>query len=313
MNPQIRSQYVDIPLTNYSIEKAPADLLGDIIAPVLPVDKDTGIYFEYGQEDFDVSGNDVRSPGAEAGIEGYSLQQKTYGPLNDHSRKVKVPVEHQVNQMAPLDAVRDASRKLIRRAKLYKEADLVAKLTNTSVITQYAAPSVVFDNYANSSLKAAFKVAFDTLMASIQKKREELTVVISYPVWSVLVDHPEIIERFKYSQTGIITPDMLRQFLQVKEVLIGAAVKNTSAESVTPVTNDYIWGKGIWVMYRENTPSLYSMSGLYTLNLPGVAGPWTMYRYWEQKTRSDYVEVSYYYQQYVMAPQAIYYMPNCIT
>ena len=313
MNPQIRSQYVNIPLTNYSIEKQPIGFIADTLAPVLAVDKDTGIYFEYGQEDFDVSGSDVRAPGTESSIEGYSLIQHTYGPLADHSRKIKVPVEQQRNQMAPLDALQDATRKLTTRAKMYKEADLYAKISDTSVVTNHSTPTNLWSDFANSTLALDFKAAFDSLMATIQKPRNELSVVLSYPVWSQIINHPEVIERFKYSSAGIVTPDMFKEFLQCKEILIASGVKNTSAESVTPVTTSYIFGKDAWVMYRDPSPSLYTVSGLYTLNLPGISGPWTIYRYWSQKQRSDYVEISYYYQQFVMASQAIYYFQGAVA
>jgi hypothetical protein len=329
MNPQIASQYVNIPLTNYSIEKAPAGFIADALAPVLPVKFDTGIYYEYGQEDFDVSDNDVRAPGTEASIEGYSLIKHTYGPLEDHARKIKVPIEQQRNQMAPLDALQDATRKLVTRAKMYKEVDLFNQISNTAVITQNSTPTFKWDDFDNSDIANDFSAAFDQIMAGIQKDRSELSVVISYPAWTKMRHHPQIIEFFKYGNNGapIITADMFREFLGVKEVLFANTVKNTSQEGATPVTNSYIFGKNAWVIYRDPTPSLYTVSGLYTLNLPGMnqggqsagvpgvngAGPWTIYHYWSQKQKSDYVEISYYYQQFVMAPQAIYYFQNVVS
>lgn len=329
MGPQIRSQYVDVPLTNYSYEVAPADLISDVLAPVLPVTKDTGIFYKYGQEDFDVSGTDVRAPGTESSIEQYSLTSSTYGPLVDHSRKMKIPVEQQRNQMDPLDAVRDATRKVVRRAKLFKEADLYSKISDTSVITQYSTPTYTWDNFDNSDIASDFSAAFDQLMKTIQKDRSQLSVVLSYPVWTKMRHHPQIIEFFKYGNNGapIITADMFREFLGVKEVLLANAVKNTSAEGASPVTTDYIFGKDAWVMYRESSPSLYSVSGLYTLNLPGInnggdsqpvpgvngAGPWTVYSWYSRKVKSTFVEVSYYYLQYVMAPQAIYYFQGAVS
>jgi hypothetical protein len=248
--PQINKQYVDVPMTNYSLELSNFNFLADTLFPVIPVKLRTGIYYEYGQEDLQVDGTDVRAPGASAGIIDYSLIQHTYGPLMDHSLKMKIPLENQENVMDPLDPFRDATRKLTRRAKLYKEVDAVKQLTGASV-TQTSTPTNKWNDYVTGSQLshplADLSVTFDALAAGIQKPRTELSVVMSYPVFSALINHPDVIERFKYSQAAIITADMMKDLFQVKEVLVGYAVKNTAADGLTP-TNNYVWGKNLWVM-----------------------------------------------------------------
>ena len=310
--PQINKQYVDIPMTNYSLELKNYNLISDMLFPTIPVKLRTGIYYEYGQDDFDVSDSDVRAPGASAGVVDYDLIERTYGPLNDHSLKMKIPLENQENVMSPLDPFRDATRKLTARAKLYKEVDAAAKMSDTSKVTQYASlASTPWSDYNSSNIMTTLTTAFDALALSIQKPRQELTVVLPYPVYSVVIQHPEVIERFKYSQAAIITPEMLKNLWQVKEVIVAYAVKKTSKEGQTNV-NDYVWGKNVWVMYREETPALQTVSGAYTLNMPSVFGPWVMKRWYDTDKESDFMRISYYYQQYIMAPQAIYLFTNVI-
>lgn len=315
--PQIAKQYVDIPMTNYSIELGSFNLIADTLFPNIPVQKRTGIYYEYSKDDLDVSGTDVRAPGASAEVMDYDLTTHTYGPLVDHSLKMKIPIENQENAMDPLDPFRDATRKLTRRAKMYKEADAASKLSDTSKVTQYSTPSALWSDFltggASSTPINDFSTAFDTLAKATQHPRQDLTVVLSYPVYTVLIQHPDVIERFKYSQAAIITPEMLANLLQVKEVLVGYAVKKTNVDGTTPDTTDYLWGKNAWVMYRETSPSLYSISGAYTLNMPQVFGPYVMKRWYDTDKESDYMRISYYYQQFIMAPQAIYFFQNVVS
>lgn len=314
--PQIAKQFVNIPMTNYSYELGIYNFLADTLFPVIPVKLRTGIYFKYSQDDLDVSGTDVRAPGSRAQVVDYDLSELTYGPLKDHSLKMKIPTENQENVMDPLDPIKDATRKLTRRSKLYKEVDAVTQLTSAS-ITQTSTPTNLWNDYqsggAGSDPTKDLSAVFDTLALNIQKDRKELTLVLSYPVYSALVFHPVIKEIFKYTKTPLVTPDMLAELFQVKEVLVGYAIKKTSADGVTPDVDNYVWGKHAWVMYHEDAPSLYSVSGAYTLNMPQIHGPWVMKQWYDNDVDSDYLRISYYYQQFIMAPQAIYWLNGVIA
>lgn len=311
--PLLSKQYVDVPMTNFSLAYNQYNTIADQLFPTITVNKRTGIFFEYGKDDMDIAGNDVRAPGASAAVIDYTLKQNTYGPLVDHSLKMKIPLENQENYMDPLDPFRDASIQLTKRAKLYKEVDAFNKLSDTSVVTQNSSlASSQWSDYANSSPLSDLTTAFDTLAASIMKPRNELTVVMGYPVFSQLINHPEIIERFKYSQAAVITADMLRNLFQVKEVIVGYAVKKTSVEGQTDTT-DYIWGKNVWVMYIEPTPGLQTLSTGYTLNMPNVFGPYVMKRWYDTDKESDMMRISYYYQQFIMAAKAVYYFSSVVA
>src|SRR6266487_6228331 len=100
---------------------------------------------------------------------------------------------------------------------LSKELDAFSQCSNTAVVTQNATLSGTsrWDDYANSDPIADVKLAVDTvkkaIVATNTSASNKLTLVLGYDAYSVLRNHPQILERVKYSQLGVLTADLLAQ------------------------------------------------------------------------------------------------------
>jgi hypothetical protein len=89
------------------------------------------------------------------------------------------------------------------------------------------------------------------------------TVVMGQEVWNKLADHPDLLDRVKYSQKGIVGPDLLASLIEIDRVLIGEAVYDTAAEGATS-SMSFIWGKHCWVGYVPPAPGIRVPGAGYT-------------------------------------------------
>ncbi|MGQ0287125.1 major capsid protein [Pasteurellaceae bacterium 22721_9_1] len=73
---------------------------------------------------------------------------------------------------------------------------------------------------------------FDTGIRAIKRSigRKPNVCVIAGDVWEVLKDHPKVIEKLKYSQVAIITPEVFAKLIGIEEVKIGEAVYEQSSQ-----------------------------------------------------------------------------------
>jgi hypothetical protein len=301
--------YADPILSNVSIAYQNAQHVADMVFPEVQVATRTGIYYKYGKEKF-TQKNDLRAPGTYANQVKYSLTKVTYGPLLDHSLDIKIEDEITDDAVAPLDPAFDAVETLTEMISVNKELDAYNQCSNGSVITQNVTLSGTsrWDDYANSDPIGDFVTAIDTVKKAVVKTAKELTILIGYEAFSVLRNHPQMLERIKYSERGIITSDVLREVLGVKQVIIGESEYNTANENQT-ASMSYIWGKNAWVMYIVPSPTIRTVTFGYTLRKGGRQ----VLRFRDDRAESEFVRVKDYYQQHIMASDAAYLMTSVVN
>ncbi|HDL5587590.1 TPA: major capsid protein [Mannheimia haemolytica] len=89
-----------------------------------------------------------------------------------------------------------------------------------------------------------FKV-FDTAIRAVKRAigRKPNVCVISGDVWAALKEHPAVVEKLKYSQVAIVTPEVFAKLIGIETVKIGEAVYEESGQLKD------IWSKDIVVAY----------------------------------------------------------------
>jgi hypothetical protein len=301
--------YADQILSGVSIAYQNAQHVSDMVFPEVQVKDRTGLYFKYGKEKFTQT-NDLRAPGTYAQQVNYSLTQASYGPLLDHSLDMMITDEVVDASVAPADPAFDATEALTEYISVNKELDAYNQCSNASVITQNVTLSGTsrWNDYANSDPIGDFTIAIDTVKKAIIKPAKELTVLIGYEAYSVLRNHPQILERLKYSQLGVATTQLLAEILGVKQVIIAEAEYNTANIGQTS-SMSYIWGKNAWVMYLTPKPGIRTVSFGYTLRKGGRQ----VFRFRDDRAEADFIRVKDYYQQHIMAADAAYYMATVVN
>jgi hypothetical protein len=132
-------------------------------------------------------------------------------------------------------------------------------------------------------------------------------MLVSYPVFTALRNHPAIIDRFKYAQVGVVQPDHLKSVFNVDNFYIGSAIKNLAKEGATD-NLDYIWGKNALLFYRPPVAGrrTVSLGYQFTLAFGSGDGGFLVKRYRDEARTADVVELQLYFDAKIVASNAAY-------
>jgi hypothetical protein len=142
------------------------------------------------------------------------------------------------------------------------------------------------------------------------------SLLISAPVFFVLRNHPALIDRFKYTQVGILQPDHLKAVFNVENLFIADTIKQTVPEG-EPDSLDYVWGKHAILFYKPAGASM----GRRTISL-GAQFRWLfgantqgylVKRYRIEQRTADVVECQLYYDLKITVPPAAYLFLNAVA
>jgi len=271
--------HVNRPLTNISVAYVQdADsFIADQVFPNIPVMKQSDLYFTYSRDDFYRAEAQDRAPGTESAGGGYNIDH-----AGTYFAKVKAlhkDIDDQVRQNAdvPLDMDRDATIYLTQQLLLKREIDWAGKYFTTGVFTGdqtgvASAPSanqfLQFDA-ASSAPVTTLRAGITAIKARTGYKPNVLT--LGFQVWQVLADHPDLLDRIKYTQKASVGPDLLATLLGLDKVCIAEAVQNTANEGQTG-TYSFIEGKSMLLTYSTPRPGVLEPTAGYTYSWTGMSG-----------------------------------------
>jgi hypothetical protein len=100
---------------------------------------------------------------------------------------------------------------------------------------------------------------------------EANTLVLGYDVFKSLKNHPDLVDRIKYTSSQTITTDMLAAMFDIPRVMVAKAVKATNNEGATEAYS-FAFGKGALLAHVAPQPGLLTPSAGYTFAWTGVSG-----------------------------------------
>lgn len=238
---------VDPALSNVSIKYTNDSFIADMIFPAFKVSKQTGKYYIYDKANLRVDST-YRAGGSGANEVDIGVAPTGTFSCDDHALKSFVIDEVQDQADAALNPLIDETEALTEKMLLDREKALAALITNTANVTQNVtlATTAQWSDYSNSDPVGDVRTARTTIHKNTFKKPN--TLILGKEVWDMLAEHPQIIERVKYSQLGIITEELIARLFQVEKVLVGEAGSNTAKEGQTDALA-YVWGKNAILAY----------------------------------------------------------------
>lgn len=258
MKPALQDIRYDPILSNISVAYQNEEYVAEKILPVVKVARSSGKYFSYDTAKFRrvIS---LRGMGAETKEVEYGLSQSTAFLVKEHTLKEIVPDELVEQAVKPLDPMMDASENVTERLLVEKKYDLAVYMQSTTNLTNNTTLSGTdqWSDYANSDPIGDVKDGKAAIHALIFK--EPNTLVLGKQVYDKLVDHPNIIDRIKYSALGVATPDLLARIFDVKSVIIAGAGYESATEGQDS-SMAYIWGKYAWLLYIASRMSTRVMT-----------------------------------------------------
>jgi hypothetical protein len=295
--------HVDQILTQISVAWPNAGLVGEQLFPTVPVRKQSDKYYIFGREGWIVV-NDVRAPGTEANeIPGLTLSTDTYY-AQEHSLQIPVTDEERWNADSPLTPDRDATELVTSRIMLGRERAMQTLATTAANFASGNTTTLVgtaqWNDYVNSDPISDMRTAKLTVNSRIFM--DPNVGVLPYQVMTKLEDHPDFIERIKYSERGIVSSDLIGAILGVPKIIIpgvGIASQNEGQPSVL----GYLWGKDALFAWVPPRAGMKIPAFGYEFGWSGNPGGSVQYvdRWREEKRKSDLVRVCRYYDLKIVA------------
>jgi hypothetical protein len=96
---------------------------------------------------------------------------------------------------------------------------------------------------------------------------EANTLVLGYDVFKSLKNHPDLVDRIKYTSSQTITTDMLAAMFDIPRVMVAKAVKATNNEGASEAYG-FAFGKGALLTHVAPNPGLLTPSACDKLGVP---------------------------------------------
>ena len=147
----------------------------------------------------------------------------------------------------------------------------------------------------------------------LQSGRKANTLVLGADAINTLKNHPDIIDRIKYTQRGVVTTDLLASLFDVEKILVSYASSTSVAEKADGRTQDaaatYSFmsnSKSALLCYTPSSPSLMTPAAgyIFTWNgyLAGNSYGIRMKNFRMEHIASDRIEGEMTYDMNVVSP-----------
>jgi hypothetical protein len=233
--------------------------VGEQLFPSIPVRKQSDKYYVFaGREGWGLPiGGDLRAPGAVTNeIPGIAVSLDSYF-AREHALQIAVTDEERENADAPLSPDRDGTDLITSQVMLQREITMKTLATTAAnypaALTTTLSGTAQWNDYVNSDPIANIKTGKRAINAKIFL--DPNTIVIPYEVMSQLEDHPDFIERIKYSERGILTPEIISAVIGIPNVIVPGLGQNTANPGQT-ATLGYLWGKDVILAYVPDRPGM---------------------------------------------------------
>jgi hypothetical protein len=278
--PSLNDVHVDAILTNISIAymQNRDNFIADKVFPIIPVDKKSDKFFTYTKNDWFRDEAQRRAPATESAGGGYNLSTDTYS-ADVFAFHKDVPDQIVANADAPLNPLREAAEFVTHRLLLRRELQFVTDFLSPGIwgttiagTAGTATPGTFatqWSNYTSSDPIEDIEEGKADILASTGM--EANTLVLGYEVFRQLKNHPDLVDRIKYTSSQTITSEMMAAMFDIPRVIVSKAIKATNAEGATQAYS-FATGKTALLAHVAPNPGLMTPSAGYTFSWTGVSG-----------------------------------------
>jgi hypothetical protein len=289
-NPVGPDLHVNVPLTNVSIAyfQDQSNFVADKVFPIIPVDKQSNLYNRYSKSQWRKTNAQKRAPGTESVGTGYDITRDQYycdvyaihKDITDQDRAAA-----DSEWMLDKDATNLVSNDLLLMREIAWQqnffgtgiwgTDLAGTNTGSG---QFPSTNTFLQwDQASSDPIQQFATLQESFIQNSGRKANKL--VLGAHAYNALKNHPDLIDRIKYTQKGIVTTDLIATLLDVEKVYVCYASQATGPQMDGAVADDanatYSFiadTKSALLCYAPDSPSLLTPSAGYTFNWKGYLG-----------------------------------------
>lgn len=277
--PHLGQVHVDAVLTNISLAymQRRENFIADRVFPTVPVSKKSDLYFTYTKNDWLRDEAQRRADATESAGGGYNVSTDSY-QADVWAFHKDVGDQTLANADTPLNPLREASefvthRLLLRRELQFVNDFLTINTWGTDVAGVSGTPTSgqfkYWSDYTSSDPLTDIEDGKATVLSNTGQ--EPNTLVLGYEVFRQLKNHPELVDRIKYTSSQTITTDMMAAMFDVDRVMVAKAIKATNNEGGSEAY-DFAFGKSALLAFVAPSPGLMTPSAGYTFAWTGVSG-----------------------------------------
>ena len=253
-------------LTNLAQGYHNLELVGEVLMPTVEIDKEAGKIPKFGRLAF-------RLPSTVRNLRGTSNRLDPEDITAIDVALEEHDVEYAIDYREENEAIFS-----LRQFALNTTQDVIA-LGREKEVATLALDENKYDSGNKVTLSGTSKITskqadifamFDTGIRAVKRAigRKPNVCVIAGDVWAALKEHPAVIEKLKYSQVAIVTPEVFAKLIGIDTVKIGEAVYEESNQLKD------IWSDAIVLAYvaprsTERKGTVYEPSYGYTVRRQG--------------------------------------------
>jgi hypothetical protein len=269
--------------------------------PVLPVERQSDAYYVWDQADLMRTDAKLRNPGEYAPLKSTRLSSDTYRAELYHISKA-VDDTNKKN-FGELDLNKAAARACLQDMMMRLEMNFAAKYMAASVwSTEWTGVNsgMTGDQFLRFNDAASTPItAFRSVIGAAEDKAglPMTHAIMGRQVFDAIRNNAQVLDRIKYTQTGVVTEDVLAALLGLKKVIVSKASRNTANEGLAGAYSPIV-GKSALVYHlddegivsgqdRANAGTVFACNGILEgMNEYGVA----MFTHRDSRAHSDFVE-----------------------
>lgn len=318
--PTLSQWHIDVPLSQLSVDYSNQELIAESVAPIVPSPKKTDLFWHFSKQKFRVNRQNLQiSTGTDYPRLEIDLEKPEFYALDGFGLEYEIPDALRENADPGADLDIQATKTLTMQVGEFEE-DLLANsilasgnLSTLGITNTTLSGTSQWSDYTNSDPIPTIHNALITVKNQIGTFPN--SIAMSDGVFFTLINHPRVIDRIKYTGAGghePISRAELAQLLKVKNIYVGAAVKQSVPEGEADSLAT-IWPKNVFLFYRPDAPGKYEPAFMYTFLWTGGPFASIIRRYREEWRNQDVLQLQKWFKPVVVEPKAAYAFINAIA
>jgi hypothetical protein len=305
--------HVDNHLTNVALNYRPMNLIADLIAPIVPVGKQSDSYPIWSQADALRVEDAKRAPGTEANLITRSVSSAKFYAEN-YALKTQLTIEDRENMDAAyISELRDGkARFLTGKMGLVWEDRLAKQVTSGSNVYSYSAIASAWTDIDVALPLTDIWTVFDVVQDASGYKINSM--LMGGQAWRNFRRCDEVQNQLYGTAGGsprTVTQEQAKALFELDRFIVGEAYANTADEGQSQVLSP-IWGDHVLMYYAPLRPSIEEPSFMYSFRWtkPGLANMTVERHPFDSKTKAEEVELGVYQDERITSSTLAYLLTN---
>jgi len=313
-SPSQSDLHVNVPLTNVSVAwmQSSDAYIADKVFPKCPVKKQSDLYWKYSKSDWRRTDVKRRAPSTESPGVGWNTTTDQYFA---HVYAVHKDIDDQLRSNADsnFNLDRDATEFITNQLLLRRDLDWNDTFFKTGVWDTNYVGANHFTQWSDAGSDPIGDVATWILDYRKLTGFKPNKMVLGAEVMNALKQHPDIIDRIKYTQKGIVSEDLIATLFNIDQLYTsyatiadGANIPDAALQDADATYDFMTNSKAVLMCYAPASPSLMTPSAGYTFTWNGYLGGNSqgikIKRFRMEPIASDRVEAEMTYDMKVVSP-----------